>query len=67
MREKTFKNTPNGRLRIPARSGEYVLLDRFGNEICSWMMSNNLERSIKEKHYDKTKVFSYVRIRTGRI
>lgn len=65
MREKTFNNTPNGRSRIPERSGEYILLGRFGNEIYNGR-TNNLRRKIKEEHYDKTKCFSFIKIRYGK-
>jgi len=65
MREKRFKNTPMGRSEIPERSGEYDLLDNRGNIIYSGR-SDNLKRRIKEEHYDKTKVFSYIKIRYGK-
>jgi len=65
MREKTFKNSPKGRSEIPRRGGEYTLLDKRGNEIYRGR-TNNLRRRIKEEHYDKTKSFSYIKIRYGR-
>jgi len=61
-REKRFKNTPMGRSKIPERAGEYDLLDNRGNIIYSGR-ANNLKRKIKEEHYDKTKIFSYIKIR----
>ncbi len=65
MREKTFKNSPKGRSEIPARSGEYILLSKFGNEVYKGR-TNNLRRRIKEEHYDKTKIFSFIKIRYGK-
>ncbi len=64
LKEKTFKNSPKGRSEIPAKSGEYELLDKRGNIIPNGHgETNNLKRSVKEAHYDKTKTFSYIRIR----
>ena len=62
MREKTFKNTPMGRSRIPEKPGEYILLGKFGNEV-SIGRTDNLRRRIKEEHYDKTRIFSFIKIR----
>ena len=62
MREKTFKNSPKGRSEIPEKAGSYVLLDKRGKEIYEGM-TDNLKRRIKEHYYDKTKNFSYIRIK----
>ena len=64
MREKTFRNTPKGRSEIPEKPGKYILLAKFGNEVY-YGRTNNLRRRIKEEHYDKSKVFSYIKIRKG--
>jgi len=66
MREKTFNNTPKGRSEIPDKSGAYELLDKRGKIIPNgYGETNNLRRRVKEAHYDKTKTFSYIKIRTG--
>jgi len=65
MREKTFKNSPKGRSEIPEKAGEYILLGKFGNEVYKGR-TDNLRRRIKEEHYDKTKIFSYIKIKYGK-
>ncbi len=62
MREKTFKNSPKGRSEIPEKAGSYILLDKEGKGIYEGM-TDNLKRRIKEHHYDKSKEFSYIRIK----
>jgi len=68
MREKQFKNTPMGRSKIPARTGEYLLLDYYGYDVnnIGWKKSSDLKKSIEEEHY-KHITFSYIKIRYGKI
>ena len=66
MRERTFRNSPKGRSEIPEKSGEYMLLDGNGKDIyCGWNRADNLKRRIHEHHYDKSKQFRYIKVRTG--
>ena len=58
---KTYKNTSKGRKEIPSVSGTYNLKNREGKTIYTGM-TKNLNRRIREHHYDKFKRFSYVSI-----
>ncbi len=62
LKEKTFRNSPKGRSELPNCSGSYTLLDKHGKKIYEGT-TNNLKRRIKEHHYDKSKEFSYIRIK----
>lgn len=56
---KTYKNTPKGRSELPSKPGTYNLKNRNGETIYTGM-TKNLNRRIKEHHYDKSKHFSYI-------
>ena len=72
MREKTFKNTPMGRSKIPEKPGEYILLDIRGQDVhddyCRWIKTDNLKRKIKEVHYNYNlnKKIKFIRIKYGK-
>lgn len=65
LKEKTFKNSPKGRSEIPEKAGSYILLDKNGKGIYDGV-TDNLKRRIKEHYYDKSKHFSYIRIKRGK-
>ncbi len=58
---KIFKNTPKGRSELPSRPGAYNLKNQKG-EVIYTGMTENLNRRIKEHHYDKSKHFAYITI-----
>ena len=58
---KTYKNTPKGRSELPTKRGEYDLKNRKG-EVIYKGKTKNINRRIKEHHYDKSKDFSYITI-----
>ncbi len=58
---KTYNNTKKGRNSIPAAPGAYTLKNRK-NKATYQGMTKNLNRRIKEHHYDKTKPFATVSI-----
>lgn len=58
---KTYNNTQKGRKNIPTTPGAYTLKDRKRKEMYQGM-TKNLNRRIKEHHYDKTKHFAFVSI-----
>lgn len=60
--EKTFRNSPKGRSKIPEKKGRYSLLDENGKVIYSGE-TNDLKERIKEHHYDKTKHFKFIKVR----
>ena len=61
MKEKTFRNSPKGRNKLPEKEGKYILLDKFGNEIQEWEYAINLKKRIKDKHYCKK--FSFIKLK----
>lgn len=58
---KTYPNTPKGRRQIPSKPGSYVLKDR-NDKTLYYGETKNLNRRIKEHHYDKSKHFSLVSV-----
>ena len=58
---KTYANTPKSRREIPPKPGSYTLKNKSGKPLY-YGETNNLNRRIKEHHYDKTKQFSRVSI-----
>ncbi len=54
---KTYSNTKKGRTSIPSTPGAYTLKDQKGNPKYQGM-TKNLNRRIKEHHYDKSKHFA---------
>ena len=60
MRKK-YSNTPKGRREIPSKPGSYALKTRSGKSLY-YGETKDLNRRIKEHHYDKTKHFSNVAI-----
>jgi len=58
---KTYSNTPKGRRIIPSKPGSYTLKNRSGKSLY-YGETNDLNRRIKEHHYDNTKHFSRVSI-----
>lgn len=59
---KTYKNTPKGRSELPSKPGTYNLKNRNGETIYKGS-TKNVNRRIKEHHYDKSKSFSYITFR----
>lgn len=58
---KTYSNTLKSRREIPSKPGSYTLKNRSGKALYVGE-TNNLNRRIKEHHYDTTKHFSKVSI-----
>ena len=58
---KTYSNTPKSRREIPSKPGSYTLKTR-GDKALYYGETNDLNRRIKEHHYDTTKHFSKVSI-----
>ncbi|MFW9970474.1 MAG: GIY-YIG nuclease family protein [Candidatus Odinarchaeota archaeon] len=58
---KTYANTPKSRREIPSKPGSYALKTQSGKSLY-YGETNNLNRRIKEHHYDKSKHFSKVSI-----
>ncbi len=59
--KKTYSNTKKSRSQIPRSPGAYNLKNRQGQTVYTGM-TKNLNRRIKEHHYDKTKQFTRVAI-----
>ena len=59
--KKIYSNTKKSRNYIPKKSGVYNLKNRQGNTVYTGM-TKNLNRRIKEHHYDKSKHFTHVSI-----
>ena len=58
---KKYPNTKKSRNQLPEEPGGYNLKNRQGKTIYTGM-TNNLNRRVKEHHYDKSKQFSSVTI-----
>lgn len=59
--KKTYTNTKKSRNQIPKSPGVYNLKNRQGKTVYTGM-TKNLNRRIKEHHYDKSKHFDRVAI-----
>ena len=59
--KKTYTNTRKSRNHIPKSPGVYNLKNRQGKTVYTGM-TKNLNRRIKEHHYDKSKHFAGVAI-----
>lgn len=59
--KKTYPNTKKNRSQIPKSPGAYNLKNRQGQTVYTGM-TKNLNRRIKEHHYNKSKHFSRVAI-----
>lgn len=59
--KKTYSNTNKSRNQIPKKPGAYNLKNRQGKTTYTGM-TKNLNRRIKEHHYDKSKHFTSVTI-----
>ena len=59
--KKTYSNTKKSRREIPKSPGAYNLRNKSGKVVYTGM-TKNLNRRIKEHHYDKTKHFASVSI-----
>jgi len=61
MGKKTYPNTKKGRSQVPSRPGAYNLRNRSEKVIYTGE-TKDLNRRIKEHHYDRSKQFSKVSI-----
>ena len=59
--KKTYPNTKKSRNQIPKKAGAYNLKNQQGKTTYTGM-TKNLNRRIKEHHYDKSKQFASVSI-----
>ncbi|MFX1394821.1 MAG: GIY-YIG nuclease family protein [Promethearchaeota archaeon] len=58
---KTYPNTKKSRNLIPKKPGAYNLKDKSGKVVYTGM-TKDLNRRVKEHHYDKSKHFASVSI-----
>lgn len=60
---KFYKDSPKGRHEIPSKAGIYTLIRQgYGEVYTPDTYSSNLNRRIREHHYDKNKNFTHVKI-----
>jgi excinuclease UvrABC nuclease subunit len=59
--KKTYKNTKKSRNQLPKSPGAYNLKNRQGKTFYTGM-TKDLNRRVKEHHYDKSKHFDRVTI-----